>query len=194
MISAHGSTRNAVRAAIRSVQAQERAAARICPDCGKPLSEDLRARLTVGAIAKTGSRYVSRGRPETDAELDCCACPRDGRVLTAGNAAMASAPPCSPTQAGEGRELRPAARGFRLRTTAHHRTDDEAQRIIYVVIDRLRASAHIRGVAQRVEFHSRRVNGDWLQHIEISGTAEPGAWRLLDNVARRHPGWLLSRE
>jgi len=160
MTLAHGSTRTAVRAAIRSVQVQERAAARTCPDCRKPLPEDLRARLTVGAIAKTGRRYVSRGRPETDAELDCCVCP-------------------------------PVTRGFRLRTTAHHRTDDEAQRIIYAVIDQLRAYSHVRGVTQRVEFRSRRAGREWLQHIEISGSTD--TWPFVDTIAQRHPGWLLTR-
>jgi hypothetical protein len=96
--------------------------------------------------------------------------------------------------AGEGIGLRPAARGFRLRTTAHHRTDDEALRIVYAVMDRLRAYPHIREVAQRVEFRSRRVAGDWLQHVEISGEAEPEAGMFLDAIARRHPGWLLTRE
>jgi len=76
MTPAHGSTRNAVRAAIRSVQVQERAAARRCPDCGKPLSEDLRARLTVGAIARTGAKHVSHGRPESDADVGACECVR----------------------------------------------------------------------------------------------------------------------
>jgi hypothetical protein len=78
MTPAHGSTRNAVRAAIRSVQVQERAEARICPDCNKPLSEDLRARLTVGAIAKTGAKYVHRGRLEDAAELGACVCALEG--------------------------------------------------------------------------------------------------------------------
>ena len=87
-----------------------------------------------------------------------------------------------------------STRSFRLRTTAHHRTDDEAQRIIYAVIDQLRAASPIRGVAQRVAFHSRRAGGEWLQHIEISGSAESGAWMVLDAIARRHPGWLLTRE
>lgn len=105
------STRNAVRAAMRRVQADERAAARCCPDCGLPLPEDVTTRLTVGAIAKTGAKYVSEGRSESDQELGLCVCPRDGSALEAGNAPMESAAPCSPTPTGEGVELRPVARG-----------------------------------------------------------------------------------
>lgn len=35
-----------------------------------------------------------------------------GRVLAAENAAMGSAPPCSPTSTGEGAELRPVTRAL----------------------------------------------------------------------------------
>ena len=81
---------------------------------------------------------------------------------------------------------------FRIRTTAHHRTDDQALRPIYAAIAALRASPQLHDVGQRVEFHSCRTGGEWLQHVEIGGTADLGGWPVLAAIVRRHPGWVLS--
>jgi len=51
-----------------------------------------------------------------------------GSALVAGNAAMESAPPCSPTETGDGGELRPVACEPVVRSGGAHQGDERAGR------------------------------------------------------------------
>jgi hypothetical protein len=217
----------AVREALRQHQVEELATARRCPDCGRPVREDVRTRLTL----------VAQGRIQDERDLDLCRCGLES-VPTAGNAAMPSAPPRSLPQAGEGDGLRPAARDrcahqqavpqglavamdsapqestarpgvrrrrlagasrppvrFTLRSRPHHRTDAESLAVIYRVKALLQMQDTLHDVAERVEFHSCRMEGgEWLQHVELAGRCDPAGWPVLGRIIERHPGWVLSWE
>jgi hypothetical protein len=176
----------AVREALRKHQAEELAAARPCPGCGKPRREDVRTRLTLVAV----------GRVQDDRDLDLCACQRT--VAQGSPVEWTRGPEPSTVELGVGRRRpagRPLATRFTLRSRPHHRTDAESLAVVYQVKAQLRAQESLHDVAERTEFHSCRMEGgEWLQHIALSGRCDPAGWPVLGRMVARHPGWVLSWE